>query len=430
MSTAPSAATRSTAPARPPPPRSSVSPASAAFHGLQFTNNTIMNSLGDGLACDGDHNWTDGNGATLAPAVIGNRFKNCAVGVNLGSKSLNTPTSTRRAVISGNTFLNNAGDALQGGFQSTDIRRNTFQANGGSGLLLTSFGSSAPDRGAQNCVISENAFLGNAPRARPPSPRPTSSSPPIRPRARSRPTTPAETRWRASRPPAPSSTAARRPSTARSTGGPTPQAPPSRPTPRASAAPSAASTRKTSTSRPGSIAAGLDGRHRGIPARLLHAERRRGQPAKRPTQPHPRRHQRRRDRRRRECPGRRIRREPLGGQAPHARGRGRWRERTHARPGHHHNRHQRRRRFPGALDQRRGRNGRCPPAYRERDSIHGSNGRWERRGGSARDLGNAHEPRLVAARSPRVCRQCRAGSRPRRPGGVVPEHQYRPVRPR
>lgn len=130
-----------------------------AFHGLQFTNNCIVNTLNTGLFVDGNHNWTAGSGASQPPAITGNRFTACGTAVNIGSRSFNTATSAT-ASISGNTFQSNAGTGLQGGPQNTTIANNQFVGNA-TGIALTSFGNTAADRGAQNCVITGNTFTGN-----------------------------------------------------------------------------------------------------------------------------------------------------------------------------------------------------------------------------------------------------------------------------
>jgi len=131
-----------------------------AFHGLQFTNNCLQNTISTGLFVDGNHNWTANAPAILPPAINGNLLTNCGSGMNLGSRSFNTTTAPR-ASMSGNTFSDNGSDGLQAGAQNTDITRNTFSNNGRTGLVLTGFGNAGADRGAQNCVTAENVFEGS-----------------------------------------------------------------------------------------------------------------------------------------------------------------------------------------------------------------------------------------------------------------------------
>lgn len=132
------------------------------FHGLLFTDNCLIDgaTTGTGLFVDGTHNWTANAPATQPPAITGNLFRGCGTAVNLGSRSFNTATAPRVS-ISGNTFLNNDFDGLQGGPQNADIQRNTFQSNARNGMAFTSFGNAGADRGAQNCVVNENFFITN-----------------------------------------------------------------------------------------------------------------------------------------------------------------------------------------------------------------------------------------------------------------------------
>lgn len=130
-----------------------------AFHGLQFTDNCIINTANTGLIVDGNHNWTAGSGASQPPAINGNTFRACGTAVNLGSRSYNN-TASATASISNNLFQNNVGTGLQGGPQNTLISNNRFLSNA-TGIALTSFSSLVADRGAQNCRIAGNTFSGN-----------------------------------------------------------------------------------------------------------------------------------------------------------------------------------------------------------------------------------------------------------------------------
>lgn len=131
------------------------------FHGLQFTNNCLINTPATGLSdISTGHNWTASGGASQPPAITGNTFNNCGTGANIGAAAFNSTTDAT-ATISNNVFKNSVFDGLQGGPQNTTISGNTFQNNGRTGLALTSFSSTNISRGAQNCTITGNTFTGN-----------------------------------------------------------------------------------------------------------------------------------------------------------------------------------------------------------------------------------------------------------------------------
>ena len=111
------------------------------FHGLQFSNNCLLNTPNTGLAdFSNTHNWTGSGGASQPPAITGNTFDKCGTGANIGAGAFNS-TADATATISNNVFKNSTFDGLQGGPQNTSIAGNTFQDNGRSGLALTSFGN-------------------------------------------------------------------------------------------------------------------------------------------------------------------------------------------------------------------------------------------------------------------------------------------------
>ena len=86
----------------------------------------------------------------------GNLIANNNTGVNLGSRAWGD------GPITGNMFSRNNFDGLQGGPRDSTISLNSFDANGRSGLALTSFGNTTdPARGAQRNTITQNCFSGN-----------------------------------------------------------------------------------------------------------------------------------------------------------------------------------------------------------------------------------------------------------------------------
>ena len=134
------------------------------FDGFQLTNNCISNGVtGTGFFVDGNHNV--GESATRDPLIDGNLINNNGTGMNLGSRAFGEngipATGTYGGTISNNTFRSNNFDGLQGGIQHVLVAGNVFSFNGRSGLALTSFGSLAVDRGAQNSTITCNTFTGN-----------------------------------------------------------------------------------------------------------------------------------------------------------------------------------------------------------------------------------------------------------------------------
>ena len=125
------------------------------FDGLHFTNNCVQNGrTGTGFFVDGNRN-VDASSDGLAPLFSGNLIFNNGTGVNLGSRSWGDGD------ITNNTFRANVFDGLQGGPRDALISHNTFEANGRSGLALTSFGNLGIDRGAQGNEITLNCFTGN-----------------------------------------------------------------------------------------------------------------------------------------------------------------------------------------------------------------------------------------------------------------------------
>lgn len=135
-----------------------------SFNGLNLTNNWIKNGgTRVGVFADGDHTLSES--ATRPVTISGNLFDGNSVGINFGSRSLGKLTApvtgTYAAIISNNTFSNNAFDGYQGGIQHGLMTGNTFTNNGRHGLALTSFGNLNADRGAQNSVITGNQMTGN-----------------------------------------------------------------------------------------------------------------------------------------------------------------------------------------------------------------------------------------------------------------------------
>jgi len=126
------------------------------FDGFHFTGNCVKNAaMGPGFFCDGNRNV--GLSATRGPLFDGNLFENQVtnVGVNIGSRSIED------AVFSNNVFRLNAFDGLQGGPSRTMFSGNTFESNGRSGLLMTSFGNQTAGRGSSNVTVQQNCFFGN-----------------------------------------------------------------------------------------------------------------------------------------------------------------------------------------------------------------------------------------------------------------------------
>src|SRR5262249_3195774 len=135
-----------------------------SFAGIAVTNNNIINNAGRyGLFVDGNHNV--GESATRAPQISANLFDNNLQGLNLGSRSFGKPAApvlgAYGGYITNNTFSNNTANGVQAGIQHVQVSGNTFSNNALSGLVLTSFGNTGADRGAQNSDITQNFFSGN-----------------------------------------------------------------------------------------------------------------------------------------------------------------------------------------------------------------------------------------------------------------------------
>src|SRR5262249_31557360 len=100
-----------------------------------------------------------------AALISGNLFDNNLQGLNLGSRSFGKQTApllgTYAGTISNNTFSNHTANGIQAGIQHVLVTGNTFSNNALSGLVLTSFGNTGADRGAQNSTIVTNTFTGN-----------------------------------------------------------------------------------------------------------------------------------------------------------------------------------------------------------------------------------------------------------------------------
>jgi hypothetical protein len=130
------------------------------FNGFHLTNNNIVNgATGTGFFVDGNHNV--GPSGARNPLISGNFIADNNTGMNLGTRAFGSQFTPNAGEISENTFFSNNFDGLQGGMQNVLITRNTFSANGRSGLALTSFGNTGADRGAQNSQVTENFFTGN-----------------------------------------------------------------------------------------------------------------------------------------------------------------------------------------------------------------------------------------------------------------------------
>ncbi|MBK6768225.1 MAG: hypothetical protein IPG72_04205 [Ardenticatenales bacterium] len=126
------------------------------FDGFHFTNNCVQNAaLGAGFFTDGVRNV--GLSANRGPLFDGNLFVNQVtnVGVNIGSRAVED------AVFSNNVFRLNGFDGLQGGPIRTTFTGNTFDRNGRSGLVMTSFGNQTAGRGSSFVTISQNCFVDN-----------------------------------------------------------------------------------------------------------------------------------------------------------------------------------------------------------------------------------------------------------------------------
>src|SRR4029078_5361475 len=124
-----------------------------SYAGLQMLNNCIHNSSATGWFVDG--NRTVGFGAN-APLISGNTFNNNAgSAVNAGSRSLD------KATISSNVFKDNAFDGFQGGPSNSSFTGNTFSKNKRWALALTSFGNTTAGRGAFNVQVTDNTFTQN-----------------------------------------------------------------------------------------------------------------------------------------------------------------------------------------------------------------------------------------------------------------------------
>ncbi len=122
------------------------------FDGFHFTSNWVKNGS-TGFFVDGNRNV--GASGLRSPLFQGNLFLDNETGANFGKRALDG------AEVSLNTFEGNDYDGLQGGPKDTDITQNRFVDNGRSGVALTSFGDADPNKGAQNCVITQNFFSGN-----------------------------------------------------------------------------------------------------------------------------------------------------------------------------------------------------------------------------------------------------------------------------
>ena len=124
------------------------------FNGFWLTDNDVVNGgPKSGFFVDGNRNV--GASINRAPLISGNKFDGCSVGMNLGTRAMQDGT------ISLNLFTNSAFDGVQGGPKNVLITKNRFIGNLRNGLALTSFGNTAIDRGAQICMVTENAFSGN-----------------------------------------------------------------------------------------------------------------------------------------------------------------------------------------------------------------------------------------------------------------------------
>lgn len=124
-----------------------------SFDGFYFTDNCVLNAAsGTGFFVDGNHNI---GMSTRAPLISGNVLDGNAVGMNLGTRAFEDGS------IVNNTFDSNIYDGLQGGIQNTTISGNLLDSNGRYGIALTSFGSTDPTKGAQNCTLTGNTFTGN-----------------------------------------------------------------------------------------------------------------------------------------------------------------------------------------------------------------------------------------------------------------------------
>lgn len=127
------------------------------FSGFRLEDNIIRNgATGTGFFTDGNNNVIAS--VNRAPRIAGNLIIDNNTGMNLGTRAFEGGGS---AFIENNTFESNNFDGLQGGIQNTTIQNNFFRDNGRSGLALTSFGNLGVDRGAQNLLITCNAFSGN-----------------------------------------------------------------------------------------------------------------------------------------------------------------------------------------------------------------------------------------------------------------------------
>jgi hypothetical protein len=127
------------------------------FDGFWFTNNRVVNGLtATGFFVDGTRNVDKSTAGARPPQFTGNFIDRNQTGVNLGRLAWGD------GPITGNTFSNNDFDGLQGGPKNSSISQNSFNANGRSGLALTSFGNTTdPARGAQNNTITQNCFTRN-----------------------------------------------------------------------------------------------------------------------------------------------------------------------------------------------------------------------------------------------------------------------------
>ncbi|MEO6724794.1 MAG: right-handed parallel beta-helix repeat-containing protein, partial [Blastocatellia bacterium] len=127
------------------------------FDGFYFTVNCVFNGAmagaGTGFLVDGNRNIRPS--ANRSPLFDNNSIFSNTTGINSGSRSFLSVT------FSNNTINDNVFDGYQGGPKDSTLINNTFNANGRSGIALTSFGNMAADSGAQNTKIKQNLISGN-----------------------------------------------------------------------------------------------------------------------------------------------------------------------------------------------------------------------------------------------------------------------------
>ena len=110
-----------------PAPAAAVHLDTDTFNGFFFTNNWVLNGVtGPGFFVDGNRNVGP---STRNPVISGNKFNNNDVGMNIGSRSLQTAT------ISLNEFKDNDFDGIQGGPKDSFIQQNIFDGNDRWALL-------------------------------------------------------------------------------------------------------------------------------------------------------------------------------------------------------------------------------------------------------------------------------------------------------